>query len=290
MTPDLAQRPPVAVLAAVDADLTRATELSQQLGLPLAPFETDPASCTDFDALLLVSGRQLSVQQTIRMSASTGQGRREKQGRRQTAGALPGPVTVDFGSSAMRHRRRSGHNELLGKAVGVSGSRHPRVLDATAGLGRDSFVLADMGCAVTLCEREPVIAALLASGLELARASGELWLQQVAARMQLVVGDALSLAEGTLAGVDVICLDPMFPQREKSAAVKKDMALFQSLLEADTSPIAADQLLEWALLQDVARVVVKRPVRAPFLNAVAPSHAVSGKAVRFDVYVKRALR
>ena len=100
----------------------------------------------------------------------------------------------------------------------------------------------------------------------------------------------LSLAESFLAGVDVICLDPMFPQRDKSAAVKKEMVLFQALLETDASPDAADQLLAWALLQDVARVVVKRPVRAPHLGETQPSHAVSGKAVRFDVYVKRALR
>ncbi len=290
LTPNYPPRPSLALIAAGDDDLSRATELSQQLGLPLVPPFTDPATCVDFDALLVVSDSQLSLQQTIRMSVVSGSGRREKPGRRQAGGALPGPVSVDFGSNTMRHRRRSGHNELLGKAVGVSGTRHPRVLDATAGLGRDGFVLADMGCSVTLCEREPVIAALLASGLELARASGEGWLLQVAARMQLVVGNARSLDQGALADVDVICLDPMFPQREKSAAVKKEMALFQALLEADASPEAAGQLLQWALLQDVARVVVKRPVRAPFLGGVEPSHAVSGKAVRFDVYVKRALR
>ena len=290
MTPNHPPRPALALFTVCDDDLPRAAELSRQLGLPLVSPLIDAATCVDFDALLVVSGLQLSLQQTRRMSVVSGSGRREKPGRHKAGGALPGPVSVDFGSNTMRHRRRSGHNELLGKAVGVSGTRHPRVLDATAGLGRDGFVLADMGCSVTLCEREPVIAALLESGLELARASGEGWLLQVAARMQLIVGSAESLGQGVLADVEVICLDPMFPQREKSAAVKKEMALFQALLEADASPQAADQLLRWALLQDVARVVVKRPVRAPFLGELEPSHTVSGKAVRFDVYVKRALR
>jgi 16S rRNA (guanine1516-N2)-methyltransferase len=283
-------RPALALFAASNADLPRATELSRQLGLPLASAITEPATCLDFDALLVVSGLHLSLQQTTRMSANSGPGLRRKPGRRQSGRALPGPVTVDFGGDAMRHRRRSGHNELLGKAVGVSSTRHPCVLDTTAGLGRDAFVLADMGCSVTLCEREPVIAALLRSGLEVARTSGEAWLLQVVARLQFFAGDALSVDSSTLAAVDVICLDPMFPQREKSAAVKKEMALFQALLEGDANPEAADELLQWALKQEVARVVVKRPARAPALGRLEPSHNVSGKAVRFDVYVKRALR
>ena len=289
MTVERPQRPALALIATGDADLPRATELSRQLGLPLVSPTSDPVACLDFDALLVVSGLHLSLQQTTRMSAMSGSGRRERPGRRQSGMAVPGPVMVDFGNDTMRHRRRSGHNDLLGKAVGVSGTRHPRVLDATAGLGRDGFVLADMGCSVTLCEREPVIAALLASGLEAALASGEYRLQQVVSRLQLVTGDALSLDSDVLAAVDVVCLDPMFPPREKSAAVKKEMALFQALLEGDATPEAADQLLQWALLQDVARVVVKRPIRAPSLGELKPSHQVSGKAVRFDVYVKRAL-
>ena len=289
MTDKQPLRPALALIAAGDADLPRATALSRQLGFPLVPSLTDPATCLDFDALLVVSGLHLSLQQTTRMSATTASARRQKSNRHKSGTTLAGPVAVDFNSDSMRHRRRSGHNELLGKAVGVSGTRRPRVLDATAGLGRDALVLADLGCSVTLCEREPVIAAMLASGLEAARASGEDWLLQVVARMKLIAVDALSLDPATLAVVDVVYLDPMFPQREKSAAVKKEMAVFQALLEEDSAPEAADQLLHWALQQDVARVVVKRPLRAPSLGSLEPSHTVAGKAVRFDVYVKRAL-
>jgi 16S rRNA (guanine1516-N2)-methyltransferase len=207
----------------------------------------------------------------------------------QTGRLAPGPVSVDFGSDSMRHRRRSGHNELLGKAVGVSGRRRPHVLDATAGLGRDSFVLADMGCAVTLCEREPVVAAMLQHGLRAALLGGDEWLRQVVERMSLFAGDARSLAPQRLAPAEVIYLDPMFPARGKSAAVKKEMALFQLLLDDEAAPQDAARLLLWALAQDVARVVVKRPARAPVVAEQKPSHSVAGKAVRFDVYVRRAL-
>lgn len=197
---------------------------------------------------------------------------------------------MDFGSAAMRHRRNAGHNELLGRAVGAARKPGLRVLDATAGLGRDSFVLADLGCEVTLCEREPVIAAMLERAIVSATEGGDTWLARVAARMRLFPADARSLAEDRLADVEVIYLDPMFPGRVKAAAVKKEMALLQLLLGSRGDPAAeADDLLRWALSRDVARVVVKRPLRAPPLGGQRPSHQLAGKAVRFDVYGRRAL-
>jgi 16S rRNA (guanine1516-N2)-methyltransferase len=173
--------------------------------------------------------------------------------------------------------------------VGVSARRRLQVVDATAGLGRDSFVLADMGCSVILCEREPVIAALLAQGLREAHGSGDDWLVRVTRDMNLAATDARELTHAQLASTDVIYLDPMFPPRDKSAAVKKEMALFHILLGSGGTQQDADALLLWAGAQDVSRVVVKRPPRAPFLAGKTPSHSVGGKAVRFDVYVRRAL-
>ena len=240
--------------------------------------------------LLVVSDEVLALRQTPALTAGAPPGANKRHSGRLAAGrALPGPVTVEFGSDAMRHRRRSGHNELLGRAVGIiAGGRHPRVLDATAGLGRDSFVLADMGCAVTLCEREPVLAAMLAQGLQLALARGDEWQRRVVQRMHLFRGDARDPAAMQASPADVIYLDPMFPARDKSAAVKKEMALFQALLASTQYQQDAEQLLLWALAQDVARVVVKRPPRAPYLAGRQPSHSIAGKAVRFDVHVRRA--
>ena len=243
--------------------------MAQRLGLPLLPTGSDPVANEQVDAVLLVSGASLFLQQTGR--------------------AAPGPVAAEFGSSAMRHRRRSGHNELLGKAVGLGKKSQLLVLDATAGLGRDSFVLADLGCDVILCERDPVIVELLRCGMNAATARGDQWLVAVLARMRLQPGDARQLTAGNRQGVDVIYLDPMFPQRDKSAAVKKEMALFQLLLDSGAAAQDADELLLWALRQDVARVVVKRPPRAANLALQQPSHCISGKAVRYDVYVRRKL-
>ena len=257
------------LLAATTGDDAEAARLAQRLGLPQLPTGTEPGNCEEVAAVLVVCDGALLLQQTGR--------------------AAPGPVMVDFGSTAMRHRRSSGHNELLGRAAGLGKKPQLRVLDATAGLGRDSFVLADLGCEVLLCEREPVIVELLRSGLRAAAAHGDQWLLGVLSRMRLLPGDARELAAASLQGLDVIYLDPMFPQRGKSAAVKKEMALFQLLLERAADQQDPDALLLWALRQDVARVVVKRPPKAPNLAQQKPSHCISGKAVRYDVYVNRKL-
>ena len=273
-------RAALAVSARHHTDSARAEALGRQLGLPLVPgTDFSPPGAGVYAAVLLVDGDRLSLQALSPPGA----------GRRGGRAVLPGPVSADFGNAAMRHRRRSGQNELLGRAVGVSASRQPPILDATAGLGRDSFVLADMGCSVTLCEREPVIAALLQWGLAAAAASEDAWLARVARRMALRTGDARDVFADGAVPADVIYLDPMFPPRDKSAAVKKEMALFQLLLDSDTARHEAADLLAWALGQDVARVVVKRPARAAPVAGAVPSHHIAGKAVRFDVYVRRAL-
>lgn len=255
-----------AIVPATADQSDAAAALADALKLPLLSEMTLPRQVDAYELLLLLSTAGPALQ--------------------LTGPKAPGPVTVDFGSSSLRHRRRGGHNELLGKAVGLGRRPELDVLDATAGLGRDAFVLADLGCRVTLCERNPLIHYLLDRGLLAARESPDPWLRQVVARMALARGDARD-QDVSARPCDVIYLDPMFPQRGKSAAVKKEMALFQHLLGDSTAD--DEQLLQWALAQPVARVVVKRPAKAPPLGARQPSHVIRGKAVRFDVHVLRGL-
>lgn len=204
----------------------------------------------------------------------------------------PGRVMVDFSSPDMLHRRKSGHNEPLGRAVGVKADRKPRVFDATAGLGRDAFVLADLGCEVELSEASPVLHFLLQHARKTALMSASEKVIQAAKRMTISRGNS---THRSLTGFNTVYLDPMFPDRSKSAAVKKDLAAVQSLLgsqsgsqELPTSDSTdhAVALLNWALSQPVERVVVKRPVKSPYLGGVKPSHAIMGKVVRFDVLVR----
>jgi 16S rRNA (guanine1516-N2)-methyltransferase len=250
------------------ASLGRAAALAKTLDLVLLSPGVSARDTEYLDAILFLSHGGTYLQQTGKKA--------------------PGPVMVEFGSSAMRHRRRAGQNEMLGRAVGVGKKNVLRVLDATAGLGKDSFILADLGCEVYLCERHPIVVELLASGLERAGLSREDWLSQVCGRMALCPGDARAQDVVAMAPIDVIYLDPMFPGRIKSANVKKEMALFQSLMDRREDVSDADDLLLWSLKQDVSRVVVKRPGKAPVLAARKPGHVIAGKTVRYDVYVLRA--
>lgn len=195
-----------------------------------------------------------------------------------------GAVKVDFASDALTFRRLhgGGKKEAIARAIGLKGQDSLRVLDATAGLGRDAFVLASLGCVVDMIERSPVVAALLQDGL--ARATSDVNLSAwLPANMQLFHGVATDmLANWSSEKPDVVYLDPMFPHRKKSAAVKKEMRLFQQLLGPDED---ADLLLEPALALATKRVVVKRPTGAPFLAGKKPQIEMTGKANRFDVYL-----
>ena len=195
-----------------------------------------------------------------------------------------GAVKVDFASDALTFRRLhgGGKKEAIAKAIGLKGKNSLNVLDATAGLGRDAFVLASLGCVVHMIERSPVVAALLQDGLERAASDCGLsaWLP---ANMHLYHGVATDLlAVWPHEKPDVVYLDPMFPHRKKNAAVKKEMRLFQQLLGPDED---ADLLLEPALALAKNRVVVKRPSGAPFLANQKPHIEMLGKANRFDVYL-----
>ena len=190
-------------------------------------------------------------------------------------------VRVAFDSASMRHRRRGGQNELLGRAVGVKAERKPLIWDATGGLGRDAFVLADLGCHVTLTERIPVLAWLLNEAIVAASVSSHEQVRDAAERMTVVAGDSCQSAVPSDA---VLYLDPMFPERKKAAAVKKEAAMLQRLTGGYDD---AEELWAWAWAQPVERIVVKRPLRAPVLGPQRPSHSLSGKSVRFDVFVRK---
>lgn len=199
----------------------------------------------------------------------------------------PGPVRVDFVEGALAHRRQfgGGSGQMIAKAVGIAPGIRPRILEATAGLGRDGFVLASLGCELTLIERQPVIAALLADGL--ARAERDAETAAIVARMRLLEGDAIALMRDWQdEPPEVVHLDPMFPHRDKSALVKKEMRLFRPLVGDDQD---APQLLAAALALASHRVVVKRPRKAPCIDGPKPGYSLEGKSSRYDIYPLRKL-
>ncbi|MFD1792262.1 class I SAM-dependent methyltransferase [Ochrobactrum teleogrylli] len=195
-------------------------------------------------------------------------------------------LVVDFVGGAVGHRFRSGEGrgQALAKAVGFTGSVTPEIADATAGLGRDAFLLASLGARVTLIERSEKMHALLAEGLARAAAEGGQYAETVA-RMTLLHGDSCELLPALRP--QVVLVDPMHPPRGNTALVKKEMRQIREIVGTDPD---AEKLMQVALEAAVNRVVLKWPLRAePMAGLRKPSHQILGKSTRYDVFVKAKL-
>ncbi len=204
------------------------------------------------------------------------------------------PLSVDFLTPQILHRLKHGlsKNDFLPRALGfksLNPDRAPFVLDATAGLGIDSFFIAALGARVRAVERSEIIFELLKDGeRRLREAQHEPRLQAIATRLSFELGDALEVVRNLKADElpDVIYLDPMYPHESRSgtALPKKAMQIFRRLITGDDD---AANVLEIAREMALDRVVVKRPLQAKSLGAEIPDHVFEGKTARFDMYLKR---
>ena len=180
----------------------------------------------------------------------------------------------------MLHRVTNGRlqHEMLAKAVKTD-QENLKAIDATAGMGEDSLLLAACGYQVTLYEQNPVIAILLKDALR--RAKKNTVLKDIVSRMQLVEGDSIEHLNKRLDPVDVIYLDPMFPGRQKSGLINKQLQLIQKL-EPPCSKETA--LFDAAMAAQPSKIIVKRPLKSPYLDERVPSYSLKGKAIRYDCY------
>ena len=189
------------------------------------------------------------------------------------------PLRVAFETPEYLRRLGSAgkKSELVARAVKAGADR--QVLDCTAGLGRDAFLLAYLGCAVTLVERSPVMFSLLEDGL--ARASKLDQLAGAVSRISLVPADALDVL-GAADGFDVIYLDPMFPAKVGSALAGGEMQVMQKFLGTDQDALL---LLEAARNAKPERVVLKRPVKSDWRPPIPPDIELKSKTNLFEVYL-----
>ena len=191
-------------------------------------------------------------------------------------------LRVDFVNGAVGHRLRfgGGRGQALAKAMGLRAGKTPKIVDATAGLGRDSFLLASLGAQVTMIERSKKMYTLLAQGMDRASHEGSDF-QQIVGRMNLLYGDAKELLPELSA--DAVLIDPMHPPRKNSALVKLELRQVRQIVGADDD--AAD-LIKVALGSAKKRVVLKWPAKAdPIKGIHACSHQIIGKSVRYDVFM-----
>lgn len=190
------------------------------------------------------------------------------------------PFTIDFSSKEFLRRKDDKNQEIL-KAVGIKKDSNLKVLDTTAGLCRDSFILANFGCKMTMLERNSIIFLLLQNAIENSKNSPEI--AKITQNMTLINQDSIEYLKNLKENFDVIYIDPMFPKTNKSRLVKKDMQIFREIVGDD---LDSNKLLELALQQNAKRVVVKRMKKAEYLANKKPNFEIVGNTTRFDVYIK----
>lgn len=273
---------PIAV--AISAQLDSATQfelqtLARQLQLPICDLSATNDSCGAFHFYLSYFTEQstpksfnVEQQDAVKILGLAG-----------TEDDFKSNVHIDFVHGKLAHRRQfgGGRGQALTKAIGMKHGINPTVVDATAGLGRDAFILASLGAQVTMVERSPILAALLEDGLQRLANESEL---SDCAQLQLVHANAIEwLQQQSKKNIrpEVVYLDPMYPHRSKSALVKKEMRVLRALVGDDDD---AGLLLQAARQCATKRVVVKRPKGAPQVGNGKPSGNVQSKNTRYDIY------
>ena len=193
-------------------------------------------------------------------------------------------LMADFVPMASRLKQGIIGTELLVRAARLkktkTDGKAPTLIDATAGLGEDSILLAAAGFSVKMYEQNPVIAALLKDALDRAVSVPEL--SEIVSRMELINADSIEAMMNLKEPCDVIYLDPMFPERKKSALIKKKFQLLEQLEKPCTNE---EELLGAAIAAHPHKVVIKRPAKGPYLAGVKADYSISGKAVRYDCLV-----
>lgn len=194
----------------------------------------------------------------------------------------PAELRIDFVMGAVAHRLRfgGGRGQDIAKAMGFRNGNTPTIIDATAGLGRDSFLLASLGAQVTMIERSEKMHMLLELGMERAFNEGGQF-REIIERMTLLKGDAKDIIPTLTA--EAILIDPMHPERKNSALVKQDLRQVRDIVGSDED--AAD-LVRLAIMHAQKRVVLKWPAKADPIEGVQKcSHQILGKTTRYDVFM-----
>lgn len=195
-------------------------------------------------------------------------------------------ISIDFLKGPLAHRQQfgGGRGQAIAKAIGMRSGVTPSVLDTTAGMAGDAFVLATLGCSITLLERSPIIFALIEDAVQ--RASlNESFTEILEQGFMIVNREANDYIREQIEDggtpPDVIYIDPMYPQKKKSALVKKDMQILQRLHGADDD---SGELLDSAMTYARKRVVVKRPIQAETISEKKPNTCIKSKKTRYDIY------
>ena len=191
-------------------------------------------------------------------------------------------LKCSFIEGPILHRLKygKGRGQNLAKAIGMKFNKNRTIVDATAGLGYDAFILASLGANVILIERSKIMFNLLQEALtEAKNFGGEI--SNIIKRMDLIYGDSKDILPKL--NPEVILIDTMYKERKKSALVKNSMRLVREVVGSDPDYL---ELIDVALNQASNRVVIKLPRYSDENNNYKPySHQILGKSIRYDVHM-----
>lgn len=190
-------------------------------------------------------------------------------------------MRADYTSMIPRFHQHNLNSELLVKAAKIRNLDHiPTVIDATAGLGEDSLLLAAAGFKVHMYEYNEIIYSLLYDAINRAKRNPEL--TDIVKMIEITNGNSVDALQKLSFTPDVIYLDPMFPTREKSSLIKKKFQILQKLeLPCDNE----NELLESAIASGARKIIIKRPLKGKQLGNITPSYSYKGKSIRYDCIV-----
>ena len=162
----------------------------------------------------------------------------------------------------------------------MKSNKNRNIIDATAGLGYDAFILASLGASVTLIERSEKMYEILQKGIQEGISFGG-EIEKIINRMKLLFGDSKDILPQL--SPEVIMIDTMYKDRKKTALVKNNMRLVREIVGPDSDYI---ELLEVAFNCATNRVVLKQPRHAePIKDIRKCSHQILGKTIRYDIFM-----
>ena len=198
-------------------------------------------------------------------------------------------INVDFFSPGYKFRinKGGGFREPIAKALGLKKDKPYKIFDATAGFGRDAYLLASLGNEVCMSERNPIVYILLKDGLRRAidNENFEFARDLISRRIKLFKGDSKSFIKSPyFKEIDILYLDPMFSNSSKKSLVKKEMQILNNIVDDSDAHLLLNLALPF-LNNNLRRIVVKRPRIGKKLTNYDPDLTYKGKRNRYDIYL-----
>ncbi|WP_343182522.1 class I SAM-dependent methyltransferase [Buchnera aphidicola] len=194
-------------------------------------------------------------------------------------------IWINFNYQNFQQYKKDYKRKII-KAVKIKKKKKINILDATAGLGKDAFILFSHGYNITMIERNPILSILLEDGLKRGfkdKMIGTL----IKKKMKLIYASSININQMNLQKPDVIYIDPMFPSYKQKSLPKKNIKIIKKIVGSDLDSI---NLFHECMKFSVYKIVVKRPKTSSYISCHKPSYSIKTKKYRFDIYINHKIK